>query len=80
MSSKAHSTPVTVAGKMRCSSQTATAKRPRPNRDLTAFIQAPALGSSLPAEVPMASSGTPMPMPMANKAMPPSRASPVWPM
>ncbi len=58
----------------------ATASSSTPNTALTASIQAPARGNSLPAEVPMASSGAPMPNPSPSSAKKPSTASPVWPM
>src|SRR5690625_5610746 len=57
-----------------------SASRPTPNTALTASIQAPLRGRSLPADVPHMTSGMPIPMAMANRAKPPRMASPVWPM
>ena len=69
---------VMAGGRMRSSIHTATPSSNTPKTPLTASIQEPARGSSLPAEVPITISGTPMPMLKANSAMPPSIASPVW--
>ena len=49
-----------------------------PNPRLTSSIQAPARGSSAPADAPINSSGTLMPAAREKSAVPPSQTSRVW--
>ena len=56
----------------------ATASSITPKKVLTPSIQAPARGSSDPADTPTSSSGTLMPMARLNSARPPITTSLVW--
>ena len=65
-------------GRIGCTVQSATPSSSTPNAALTSTIQAPARGSSAPAEAPISSSGTLMPAASENSAVPPSQTSRVW--
>ena len=67
-----------LAGSTGCTVQRATPSSSTPNTRLTPSIQAPARGSSAPAEAPTSSSGTLMPAASENSAVPPSQTSRVW--
>ena len=78
-SSQAATTPIsTGAGSTGETIQIATASSIQPKTCLTRTIQAPARGSSEPADRPTSSSGTLMPAASANSATPPSSTSRVW--
>src|SRR5262245_5474822 len=74
----AHSGRMAQSGAMRDSIHAATPRNSTPKTFLTVSIQAPALGSSFPAEAPTNNKGVPMPRLMANSAAPPRAISPVW--
>ena len=59
---------------------TATASISTPKKRLTDSIQAPARGSSEPAEIPTNIKGMLMPTAMENSALPPITTSRLWPM
>ncbi len=70
---------MTAPGRIRSSIQIASASKPTPNTALTAPIQGPALGTSLPADVPNNTRGVPMPRDMLNRAVPPRVGLPELP-
>src|SRR5215470_11884006 len=78
ISRAAHSNICTVEGITGETIQIASPRSITPNRLLIVCIHGPALGSSVPADRPTASSGTPMPRARANSAVPPKKASRVW--
>ena len=75
INSAAHNAICTAIGMTGAISHTATPSINTPNTLRTAFIQAPALGSMVPAEAPIASSGAPMPSDSENSATPPNTTS-----
>ena len=79
MSRAAQASIATTGGITGDTSQTAVASSITPKPFLTPSIHGPVFGSSEPPAVPTAISGTPMPSAMTNSAVPPSTASPVWP-
>ena len=62
-------------GRMRSSIHIAKASSITPKKALIFSIQRPALGSRVPAEVPIISNGIPMPILIANNAAPPRTGS-----
>ena len=69
---------VAEIGRILSSNQIAIPNITTPNTDLTVFIQTPARGRILPAEVPINNKGVPIPIPNANRASPPNCQSCVW--
>jgi hypothetical protein len=68
----------TSVGSTGATIHSATASSITPKACFTCAIQAPARGSSAPADSPSSSSGTLMPTAIANSALPPSTTSRVW--